>query len=43
VPNLIMVPGDGSPAHLPPSAVPVDRYLAAIASGEIRWGQLPRI
>ena len=42
VPNLIMVPGDGSPAHFPPSAIPVDRYLDAIASGEIAWGQLPR-
>jgi hypothetical protein len=42
VPNLIMVPGDGSPAHFPPSAVPVDRYLDAVAAGEIGWGQLPR-
>ena len=42
VPSLIMVPGDGSPAHFPPSAIPVDRYLDAVAAGEIGWGQLPR-
>ncbi|QRP49259.1 YrhB domain-containing protein [Amycolatopsis sp. FDAARGOS 1241] len=42
VPNLVMVPGDGSPAHFPPSAVPVDRYLEAVTAGEIGWGQLPQ-
>jgi hypothetical protein len=41
-PSIVVVPGDGSPAHFPPSAVPVDRYLTAVAAGEIGWGQLPR-
>lgn len=37
VPNLIVVPKDGGPAHYAPSGQPLEEYLAAISSGSRSW------
>jgi immunity protein 35 of polymorphic toxin system len=37
VPDLLVVPKDGSPAHYAPSALPLDEYLAAVSSGSRPW------
>ncbi|SER43304.1 Immunity protein 35 [Lentzea xinjiangensis] len=37
VPSVLLVPKDGSPAHYPPSAIPVVEYLENVASGRTQW------
>ncbi|MEQ0562291.1 YrhB domain-containing protein [Amycolatopsis sp. NEAU-NG30] len=37
IPNMVLVPKDGSAAHYPPSAIPVEQYLADVASGRTKW------
>jgi hypothetical protein len=37
VPDLLVVPKDGSPAHFAPSAEPLEEYLATVASGSRSW------
>src|SRR5438874_13322965 len=37
VPSVVAVPNDGSPAHVPPSAIPVEEYFSDVASGRRGW------
>ncbi|MBE1579700.1 YrhB domain-containing protein [Amycolatopsis roodepoortensis] len=36
-PSVLLVPKDGSTAHYPPTAIPVEEYLADVASGRTKW------
>lgn len=35
--RVVVVPKDGSPAHFPPTAIPLADYFASIATGEQSW------
>lgn len=37
----IIVPKDGAPAHLPPTALPIPKYLSMVESGEWNWVGAP--
>lgn len=37
VSRVVVVPKDGSPVHFPPTAIPLDDYLAQVAAGQREW------